>query len=34
MTGELMTNIFSCEEFRLEYSPYENILTNFNNVLK
>jgi hypothetical protein len=34
MTGEPMTNIFSCEEFSLVYSPYEKITTNLNNVTK
>jgi hypothetical protein len=34
MTFELMTNIFSCEEFRLVYSPYEKITTYLNNVTK
>lgn len=31
MTGELMTNIFSCEEFQLKYTPEELKLTSTEN---
>ena len=34
MTGEPMTNIFSCEEFILKYTPTELNLTNLNIVTK